>query len=127
MKEMKHGEALKLMWYACECGHRERIWNSRDGVTPFMTSCPSCGKLSLTHVDWGLDEPTWGYTPHLQQRFWRDGTKEEAMQILARRFDKAREKGHPVPEDVKRSIMDKVGEWDSEFREGWPKLDRRIE
>ena len=33
-----HAEAFKLMIYACEnpdCLHQEKIWNSRDGVTPF--------------------------------------------------------------------------------------------
>jgi len=30
----RHAEAFKLMIYACSCGHRETIWNSRDGVTP---------------------------------------------------------------------------------------------
>lgn len=50
----EHAEAFCLMWYGCKCGHRERIWNSRDGVTPFGMGCPSCGG-SMSHVDWQKD------------------------------------------------------------------------
>jgi len=39
----RHVEAFCLMHYACDCGHHEVIWNSRDGVTPFTAPCPSCG------------------------------------------------------------------------------------
>ena len=38
-----HREAFCLMWYACPCGHAERYWNSRDGVTPFMIGCEAKG------------------------------------------------------------------------------------
>jgi hypothetical protein len=39
MSETKHnhGEAFALMTYRCDAGcHTEVIWNSRDGVTPFI-------------------------------------------------------------------------------------------
>ena len=36
----KHAEAYCLMKYKCEkCGKTEILWNSRDGVTPFMIKC----------------------------------------------------------------------------------------
>lgn len=71
-------EAFALMWYACPCGHRERIWNARPGVTPFAMGCPSCGKPSLTHVDWGRDERKEDHKPHFGQRVWIDMTLERA-------------------------------------------------
>jgi hypothetical protein len=59
----QHKEAFALMWYACACGHRERFWNSRDGVTPFGgIQCPSCGEQGmsmtggLSHIRFDLDE-----------------------------------------------------------------------
>jgi hypothetical protein len=59
-KDCKNGDAFMLYWYACvegppyytkirgilkrmrsdPCGHRERIWNMRDGVVPFGTHVP---------------------------------------------------------------------------------------
>lgn len=39
----KHAEAYCLMKYKCEkCGKTEILWNSRDGVTPFMIKCEKC-------------------------------------------------------------------------------------
>ena len=82
----QHAEAFCLMWYACnECGHRERFWNSRDGVTPFSMLCPSCGLPSLRHVDWKLDERNRYYRPHPGQRLWINLTKEKAESIALRR------------------------------------------
>src|SRR5438128_138761 len=48
-----HGEAFMLMWYECRgCGARERVWNSRDGVTPFGMGCASCGTDNMLHTNW---------------------------------------------------------------------------
>ena len=39
-EEYKHAEAFCLMKYRCEkCGQAEVVWNSRDGVTPFIINC----------------------------------------------------------------------------------------
>ena len=32
MSEYQHREAFCLMWYACECGHRERFWERRTAL-----------------------------------------------------------------------------------------------
>jgi len=38
-----HIEAFCLMVYEHEdCGHEEVIYNTRDGVTPFLVPCPNC-------------------------------------------------------------------------------------
>lgn len=78
-------EAFCLMWYACDCGHRERFWNSRAGVTPYCTSCPSCGEPSLRHVDFSLDVRAPDHKPHNRQSVWLDMTKERA-EACARRY-----------------------------------------
>lgn len=52
-----HIEAFSLMQYRCEdCGQVELIYNGRDGVTPFGTSCDhnDC-KGSKTHINFKRD------------------------------------------------------------------------
>ncbi len=50
-----HKEAFCLMTYQCdETGECERIWNSRDGVTPFVIPTRD-GKASMTHILWDRD------------------------------------------------------------------------
>jgi hypothetical protein len=88
----KHAEAFYLMRYECGgrldlndraprnrspgCGHHEIMWNSRDGVTPFGTQCPSCGG-DLLHTAFGSDRYAPGHKPHIGQRVWRGGTRAE--------------------------------------------------
>ena len=82
-------EAFCLMWYACrDCGHRERIWNSRDGVTPFCMGCPSCGQPSMAHVDWNLDQYAPNHRPALGQRIWKTMTIEYATALAKRALDR---------------------------------------
>lgn len=99
----RHGEAFCLMWYACSCGHQERIWNSRDGVTPFCTTCPSCGSPkdlgSLTHVRWPEDTYAPDHKPTAGQRQWVDMTREAAEVYARSRIATARERGYEIGED----------------------------
>lgn len=81
----KHAEAYCLMVYRCSsCGHLEVIWNTRDGVTPFGTSCPSCGLPTFCHsmlsLDWCVPE----HRPHWGQRVWIDMTLDRATQLARR-------------------------------------------
>lgn len=120
-----HGEAFKLMWYACrECPARIRIWNSRDGVTPFGMCCPSCGGGGMLHVDWKLDE----YAPLHKlldyQYFWRDGTPDEAEASMRARIEHFRPNYSTTPEHEAELIAAaRAGSDDSGFRKGWPMLD----
>lgn len=129
MRQYNHKEAFCLMWYVCEdCGHRERIWNSRDGLTPFGTGCPSCGGYQMLHADWHLDERKPNHTLHRGQRFWRDGTLREARATLQRRFAIFHERGQPVPPEHKAALLadlEKPSDERSEFRDGWPYLDQK--
>jgi hypothetical protein len=74
------------MWYSCACGHRERIWNSRDGATPFCIPCPSCGASTLRHADFFRDEVLPVHTPHEGQRVFVDMARDQAEQIVERAF-----------------------------------------
>ena len=122
----QHKEAFCLMWYACkDCGARERIWNSRDGVTPFGTTCRSCGKIA-NHVEWGRDEQAPNYKPISGQRFWRDGTPDEAEAFMRRRIEKMKGTEWEVtdPEYMAQLIATaRDPSQSSEFQKGWPFLD----
>lgn len=113
-----------LMNYACECGHREIIWNSRDGVTPFCATCPSCGRATLRHVDWGSDTYAPNHKPHRYQRFWRDGTPDEAEAIMRRRIETMKDTYPTTPEYAERLIQAARDDGpSSEFRKGWPVIE----
>lgn len=119
-----HKEAFCLMWYACHCGHKERIWNSRDGVTPFGCQCPSCGAV-MQHVNWQSDKPAPDHKLLRGQRFWRDGTPDEAEAIMRNRIARAKGSGlEPTPEIAAELIaLARSESDDSEFPKGWPMLD----
>lgn len=121
----QHGEAFMLMQYACkDCGHRETIWNSRDGVTPFGCSCPSCGK-TLLHTEWQRDVYAPNHKLNKGQGFWRDGTPDEAEAIMRRRIEQMRDKYPCTPEKEAELIkMAREGGDSGEFQKGWPMLSR---
>ncbi len=122
MKKYLHGEAFALMNYACACGHREIIWNSRDGVTPFGMSCPSCAKPTLLHVDWHADVCAPDHKPHRGQRFWRDGTPDEAEAIMRRRIERM-QTTHPIEPDYAAQLIQHARDGEGEFQKGWPTIE----
>jgi hypothetical protein len=80
----QHGEAFCLMTYVCEdCGHREIIWNSRDGVTPMGCPCPRCDHGSMWHSSWESMCYAPGHTPHKGQGVWID-MPESFKPVIAR-------------------------------------------
>ncbi|MCG5072233.1 hypothetical protein [Paraburkholderia tagetis] len=101
----RHTEAFCLMWYACECGHREQIWNSRDGVTPFGCACPSCKEPKLQHVDWNRDTYAPNHQPATGQRMWIDMTRDRARVIAQRTIDQVAK-----TRDVPAHDMDRIVE-----------------
>lgn len=122
----KHGEAFALMIYSCVCGHREIMWNSRDGVTPFCLGCPSCGMPTLQHTDFRLDACTPKHKLHHGQRFWRDGTPDEAEAIMRRRLDMMKDSYPLSDNDATNLISDSRAGKISEFQKGWPMLDTHM-
>lgn len=124
-KKHAHGEAFKLMWYACEnCHYRERIWNSRDGVTPFCISCPKCAAMMM-HKHWASDFYAPDHKVGPGERFFRDGTPDEAEAIMRKRIESMRAKYPCTPEKEAELIAAvRSGDEDGgEFRKGWPMLD----
>jgi hypothetical protein len=103
----QHAEAFCLMWYACECGHRERVWNSRDGVTAFGFQCPSCKQPNLLHVNWNLDQYAPDHVPAPGQRVWIDLTRDRALEIARRTVDQVAKGSVPKGADLNR-IADAV-------------------
>lgn len=64
-RKHNHGEAFCLMKYRCaKCACTEQLWNSRDGVTPFIIECQKCGG-EMQHVDWHSDV----YAPEMGELF----------------------------------------------------------
>lgn len=69
----KHCEAFCLMLYQCEvCRHIEILWNSRDGVTPFIIGCTKC-KGSMSHTVWHVDTRVEKLVPPDEMRIFVDG------------------------------------------------------
>lgn len=72
-------EAFCLMKYAHISGYppqeEEIIWNSRDGVTPFMIPNRDRSK-TLTHIHWNQDLYSPNHVPQIGERIFVDATPE---------------------------------------------------
>ncbi|SRR6266851_368664 len=83
----QHAEAFCLLTYHADDGtEEEKIWNSRDGITPFVIALRS-GKAA-THVNWRTDRPDQGYQPQIGERIFVDMTRERARQIAEANVDR---------------------------------------
>lgn len=84
--EFKHHDAFMLMEYGCnKCAKVEKIWNGRNNVSPFGTSCSdkTC-KGSMTHINWRHDVQLPLYQPPPGSRYFADFTRERAEEVAAR-------------------------------------------
>lgn len=85
MGEYSHAEAFALMQYRDkETGEIELIWNSRDGVTPFIV-LSRAGNHSQ-HVNWRGDERKPDHVPEIGDRIFVDLTMEVAVEFQRKRF-----------------------------------------
>lgn len=130
--KFNHAEAFCLMWYRCDtCGHVERVWNSRDGITPFSMSCMKCGargiRGGMNHTNWSHDACKPDHKLKPGQFFWRDGTREEAAQIMRDRIDQCRDQFPCTPEREAELIQSCLDGTCMEFQKGWPMLDQAPE
>lgn len=85
-----HKEAFCIMTYRCkDCGFEERIWNSRDGVTPFGLACPHCKGHNHYHEDWQNDpcNPLFRSFMRPGQRYFISLTMERARERAVRLVD----------------------------------------
>ena len=86
MSRHVHGEAFNLMVYVSDDGQTgELIWNSRDGVTPFIVH--SRDGVEMTHVDWQSDVYAPRFRPPPGMRIFVDMTQEMAMKAALERVE----------------------------------------
>lgn len=84
---MQHQEGFCWMTYRSDDGTESiRIWNSRDGVTPFVITLPS-GKQA-THVDWHADHWDPGYEPKPGDLIFVDMTDQAAREYAQRNAER---------------------------------------
>lgn len=111
-----HAEAFCLMYYQCEkCYIVELIWNSRDGVTPFIINCVACGG-AMRHENWHLDKYLPDYVPQPGQRYFIDLTWPSY-------FRKMRANAGPAYEAAGQKLTKKVLEkWWKDVEPGAPDI-----
>jgi hypothetical protein len=81
-----HPEGFCLMSYAGEDGHtKELLWNSRDGVTPFVIR--SRDGADLSHVGFSDDLTVPGYLPAVGSRVFVDATLDDFLKGVRKRFE----------------------------------------
>ena len=105
--KFNHAEAFCVMNYQCEsCGHNEKIWNSRDGVTPFIVPCPVCNEPTHKHINWKSDvfSPLHSMTMKPGERYFINLTLARAREIATIRVDRAIESGEIQPNQRNRVI-----------------------
>lgn len=86
--EHRHGEAFCLMTYlAKQTGEREVLWNSRDGVTPFII--PSRSGVLMQHINFRDDRYAPLHVPKVGDRVFADLTELRARQLAAEFVDNA--------------------------------------
>ena len=80
MPKHQHSEAFCLMKYISDDKtETEMIWNSRDGVTPFVITLKS-GKQA-THTEWSNDQYLPDYKPKPGERIFVDMTEERRKEL----------------------------------------------
>lgn len=88
-KQITQAKGLCLMWYKCEkCHKRERLWNSRPRVTPFMISCSEkdCDG-NMMHEKWDLDQYAPNHRPNIGERIFVDLAEETYAKLLKEYVD----------------------------------------
>lgn len=121
----RHPEAYCLMLYRCAAGHEEVIWNSRDGVTPFIVQCRTC-KTEATHVDWHRDTRAVNHRPQPGDRIFVDWTEHRARayykKFVAEMWDHPE---YPLSERFLNATQEEAVEYlvtDDMSRPGQPEL-----
>lgn len=115
-----HAEAFCLMNYKCKsCENEEKLWNSRDGVTPFIIDCKNC-KGEAYHINFHLDKRLPDYKPIPGQRIFVDMTEEKKKDIAEKRFMQAQGTPFEIPLEEKDEF---IKEYVADFHEGTPDIE----
>jgi len=121
-----HSEAFKLMKYASKKTGPgpdpivEYIWNSRDGVTPFVVASRlhNGDFVEMQHAEW-MNDVYHPYYPHVGlkvgDRIFADMTVERGREIARRQIDLMHSTmpstNVETPEEIELLISDMVKEW----------------
>lgn len=117
--EMNHAEAFCLMTYKCDsCKKEEGLWNSRDGVTPFIIGCKHCGGEAV-HINFKADKFVPNYTPFVGQRIFVDMTEKTMIEIAEKRFEQAKGTPYEISLENKDEF---VKSFLSGFQDGTPDI-----
>ena len=85
--QFKHKEAFCIMQYQNQRTKEiEKLWNSRDGVTPFMILSKD-KKDDMIHINWGQDKIDPHFDPPIGSRIFMDLTEERARESVQKRID----------------------------------------
>lgn len=86
-KKYKHKVAYSLLTYCCsDCGKKDMIWNSRDGLAPTLVACSRCKKHSkISKFSSTKHRPY--YKPITGMRIIADQTEEEFRKNVAEMVD----------------------------------------
>jgi predicted amidohydrolase YtcJ len=86
-------------------------------------ACPSCGKLTQSHYDWSKDVRNTEYKLNKGQRFFRDGTTEEAIAYMHKQIEIFKANGEILDEETIQGLLKDAREGKNHWKPGWPKLD----
>jgi hypothetical protein len=124
MGNYKHREAFCLMLYANRLDwtkDREVIWNSRDGVVPFLIAragerlvLGNKDQVELNHVRWDLDKccPNWARDGlQVGHRIFGDLTLEHAKKMATVDVDKHISDGYDFGVTREEAIEDLAKAW----------------
>jgi len=118
----EHAEAFMLMTYASKDGKtRIRIWNSRDGITPFTCSHPVTG-VELSHADWNLDKYLPDHKPAPGDFIFTKLTPEKARPLAQQMVEKHWDRGEYPLRDASFAKDGKeaaVAHFVKEWTEAW--------
>lgn len=124
MPVCRHPEAFCLMEYHCQaCGNIEIVWNSRDGVTPFIIDCPKCDG-EAQHDNWNKDKRSPFHNLQPGQRYFVDCSKEEFIEAKRQMVEEYWEgkDGAPPMKEMFESKAQAVEELSKDFEPGQPTI-----
>jgi DNA-directed RNA polymerase subunit RPC12/RpoP len=98
---------MKMEYRCQDCSKEEMLWNSRDGVTPFIIGCRFCGG-EARHIDWKADVRHTNYQPQPGERIFIDMTPEKAKEIATKRVESAKGTEYEIPEADREAIIEDI-------------------
>jgi hypothetical protein len=117
MVQIVHAEAFQLMCYLAVDGQSMWIWNSRDGVTPFMLLLED---KEYHHAMSGDGLARTAFLPDKATHVWVDYTPETWKTMSRSRYDRIVGRGgdtaahllsaYPMPEDWMKAVPFEYGQ-----------------